>query len=500
MGRAHPPLAVRCATAGLVALSLLLAPSPALAQCLDADEIAGRPLAACDPSHTVAPDISAFSGALYAGDGRALWSRRIDRPHAMASTTKIMTALIALERANLDDVVTISEHASKVPYALGLQPGERLTVRQLVELALVASSNDAAIALGELVNGSESGFVATMNERAAELGLDDTHFANPHGLDQPGHYTSAADLASLTRTAMKLPEFQRVVSIRKLKLAERKDRPARTLKSTNQLLRTYPGIVGGKTGFTDDAKYALVATAQRDDVKLTAVILGAPNSGKRFKTSARLLDWGFKHLRPQTLTTPTETVGAVALSANPSRSVPARFAEETSMTLFDLDGPVTRKLQLAAQLPLPIFEGQPVGTVRLMQGERVLATATAVAALDVASVGETVGAVPVADYIDRVVTVRAAETSSAVQEFTPDVPLRRVVDLDPSVAAPVTEGTTVGEIVYLQGEQVVSRVPVVTATAVEAPGRAEKLGIWLMRGVRGLFGAPRMADAVVTAQ
>jgi D-alanyl-D-alanine carboxypeptidase len=336
-----------------------------------------------------------------------------------------------------------------------------------------------------------------MNDRAVELGLSHTHFANPHGLDAPGHHTSAADLAALARTAMKLPEFRRVVAIEKLKLAARKDRPARTLKSTNQLLRTYRGVVGGKTGFTDDAKYALVAIAQRGDVKLTAVILGAPSSATRFRHSARLLSWGFKHMRPQTLTTPTETVGAVPLSANPSRTVPARFAEETSATVFDLDGPVTRKLQLASRLPLPVYEGQPVGTVRLMQGDRVLATATAVAAVDLASVGETVGAVPVSDYIDKVVAVRAAETSSAVQEYAADKPVRRVVELDSSVAAPVLAGTRVGEIVYVQGASVVSRVPAVAASAVGEPGPAEKVGIWLLRAVRGLFGAPRMAAAVV---
>jgi hypothetical protein len=120
-----------------------------------------------------------------------------------------------------------------------------------------------------------------------------------------------------------------------------------------------------------------------------------------------------------------------------------------------------------------------------------------VAAVDLASVGETVGAVPVSDYIDKVVAVRAAETSSAVQEYAADKPVRRMVELDASVAAPVVAGTRVGEIVYVQGATVVSRVPAIAAATVRAPGPAEKVGIWLLRGVRGLFGAPRMAAAVV---
>jgi D-alanyl-D-alanine carboxypeptidase len=252
--------------------------------------------------------------------------------------------------------------------------------------------------------------------------------------------------------------------------------------------------LGGNTGFTDDAKYSLVTSAQRDGVELTAVILGAPSSSTRFQHSARLLDWGFKHLRVKTLATATETVGTVPLAPNPSRTVPVRFAEETSLPLFDLDGPVERDVRLVTQVPLPVFEGQPLGTVRFAQGDLSLATATVVAAAGVASAQETVGAVPVADYLDRAVIARAGETSSAVLRFDPSSPVERKIMLDQQVSAPVAQGARLGEVVYWQAGQEICRVPVVAASGIEAPGPVAKMGIWLARAFRGLVGASRMAQ------
>jgi len=266
------------ALALVVSFALLGAPSPAVAKRLPTDQIAGLSLASVDPSLTVAPDITAVTGVLVDATGRQLWSRQPTTRRAMASTTKMMTALVVLERSSADEMVTISSAASNVPYATGLIAGERMSVRQLLELALVASSNDAVTALAQHVGGSEGAFVTIMNDRAHELELDETHFANPHGLDRPGHYSSAEDLASLSRTAMLLPEFRRIVTLKSVTLPSYEERPARLLKSTDELLGSYAGILGIKTGFTDDAKYSLVSSAERDGVTLTAVILGAPRS------------------------------------------------------------------------------------------------------------------------------------------------------------------------------------------------------------------------------
>jgi len=489
-------LLVALCTCALCALALV-APGAAPAKRLSSDSISGVPLSACDPSRSVAPDINAASGVIATDDGRILWSRRPSEPRAMASTTKIMTALLVLEQGNLDEVATVSKAAAGVDYSTGLRPGERIPVGKLLELALVASSNDAALALAEHVGGDVATFVDRMNARASELGLGDTHFVNPHGLDAAGHHSSAADLAVLSRTAMGSAEFRRIVALRSVRLPAYKKRAARTIRSTDELLGRYPGLLGVKTGFTDDAKYSFVACAQRDGISLTAVILGASSNSARFKQSKRLLDWGFRHVDVKTVATATETVGAVPVAADPRVEIPVRFAETTATAVFDLDGPLTRSASLVDRVSLPVFQGQPLGTVAVRQGDRVLATLPAVAASDLASVGETVGVVPVVDYLDRTVTARAAETSVPVPAFDPKTPVKRRVVLDPHVSAPVAAGQVVGQIVYSQGATVLVRVPAVAASAVEEPGVFDKVGTWFARGWRALTGAPSMASLQV---
>ncbi len=487
----------RAVLAVALACSMLISPATALATRHDSDTIAGVPLSECDPSKSVAPSISAAAGVICTSDGQVLWSRKATTPRAMASTTKVMTALIVLQQADLDEQVVISESASKVDYAIGLEPGERRSVRELLELALVASSNDAAHALAEHVSGSVPAFVDEMNDRADELELRDTRFANPHGLDQAGHHSSAADLSALARTAMADPAFRSIVGLRSVTLPAYEKRKARTIESTDELLATYPGLLGGKTGFTDDAKYSFVASAERDGVSLTAVVLGAPSSSVRFKHSARLLDWGFDHLKVQTVATATETVGSVPVAVDTRRTVPVRVAETTSTAVFDLAGPVARRLVAKDRIDLPVYAGQTLGRVEVVQGERVLATVPAVAAADIASVNETVGAVPVRDYLDVAVTARAAETSVAVPAFDERVPVRRDVKLERHTSAPVEAGEPLGEITYSQAGRVLVTVPVVAATDVVAPGLMSRLGTWLARGWRAVTGSPTMARLVV---
>ncbi len=336
-----------------------------------------------------------------------------------------------------------------------------------------------------------------MNSRATELGLNDTRFSNPHGLDAPGHRSSAADIASLMHTAMKNPEFRRIVALEKVTLPAYKKRKARKVENTNELLGEYRGMLGGKTGYTGDAKYGVVTTAERDGITLTSVVLGAPSNKARFTNSKRLLDWGFKHLRRQTVATATETVGAVPLAADPSRSVQARFAETTSAVVFDIDGPVKRALLLQQQVALPVFEGQELGRIELTQGERFVASVPVVAAADVASAEETVGSVPISDYLDRSVVARAADASVSVEPFDPAAPVERAVRLYRTVRAPVNAGDRLGEIVYSQKDAAVARVPVIAASTVAAPGVVDRIGIWFERRWRGLTGRPTVASLEV---
>jgi len=485
--------------AAVVLIALACAPSAAFASRLGSDTVGGVALSSHQITPTVAPDLAIKSGLLLAADGRSLWGRAPESTRPMASITKVMTCLLALEHGDLDATVTISKAAAGVEDATGLVAGEKRTVRELLELALVTSSNDAAYALGEHAGGTMPQFVAMMNAKAVSLGLTQTHYANPHGLDAPGHHSSAADIASLSRIAMRQPEFRRMVALRSATLPAYGTRAARTIKSTNELLGVYRGLEGIKTGYTQDAGHSLVASAQRNGITLTAVILGAGTNAARFSQCAKLLDWGFAHYSACAIGTDTATGATVPIAANHARQVAVRYAETTSVPVFDLAGPVTQKTTLPASVKLPVFAGQKLGELVVRQGQTVLARIPAVAAASVASAEETVGSVPVADYLDRAVTARAAATSATVAPFDPDLAVDRRVDLDAKVSAPIAAGQRVGEIVYSQGGKEIVRVPVVSVTAVAEPKLATKVGVWFARGWRMLTGQPTMAPRVVLA-
>lgn len=485
-------LITRLAALGLVAV-LGAQPTIAMAAQLPSDLIGGAALSSGSVPASAAPDIEAAAGILQLSDGRTLWARQADASRAMASTTKLMTAIVVLETADLDDTVTISQAAAKAPWALGLRAGEKVKVGTLLEYLLVVSSNDAAIALAEHTAGSVSAFASRMNERALELGLDETRFVNPHGLDVAGHYSSPSDLAVLADTAMRFPEFQRIVLMRSVSLPRFETRPAKTVKATNELLGRYEGLLGGKTGFTNNAKYSFVACAERDGVKLTAVVLGTRSNSVRFDQTKRLLDWGFSHVILHELGSEDGTIDELPLAENPALTVPLRVKDTTAVPVFDLEGEVTQQLEATERVKLPVFEGQELGTVEVLQAGRRLLSAPVVAARSVASAEETVGMVPVSDYLDRTVLVRAGETSETVRAFDTNQPVYRRVDIDEQIAAPVEPGQIVGHISYVQGGELVVRVPVVAAEKIEAPGFFESVGITLTRGWRGIVGGQRMA-------
>ncbi|HZD38857.1 MAG TPA: hypothetical protein VE664_09470 [Actinomycetes bacterium] len=221
--------------------------------------------------------------------GQVLFDRAERQPRAMASTTKVMTGLLALEHLDPRRTVVIGTEPTTVgEESLELRKGERLTVHQLLLGLLVKSANDAAVALADAVDGSEAAFVRRMNSKAAELGLRDTHYVTPYGLDRPGHHTSARDLARLWEVAMRRVDFRALVSTRSARLPG----PARFRKftNTNQLLGSYAWAVGGKTGFTNDAGRCLVASASRGGRRLVAVALGSPDA---FSDVRALFEYGF---------------------------------------------------------------------------------------------------------------------------------------------------------------------------------------------------------------
>ncbi len=223
-------------------------------------------------------------------DGAVLWAGSAERRLPPASLAKLMTALLALERGNLDETVTVGKGVLQATGTrIGLKPGERLSARELLAAAVVRSANDACRALAEHLGGSLKVFIQVMNQRAAWLGMKDTHFVDPCGHDRDGQYSSAADLAILAEQVMRHDEYLRLAKTPKISF-KTLDGRAFTLRNTNALLGRYPGAIGLKTGHTPGAGNCLVALAERDGVRVTVVLLNSP---RRWSFAPRLMDKAF---------------------------------------------------------------------------------------------------------------------------------------------------------------------------------------------------------------
>ena len=226
-----------------------------------------------------------------AASGQILYAHNANAPLPMASTTKIMTALCAVELADIHDVIVVDEQAVGVEgSSIYLKKGEKLTLLDLLYALLLASANDAAAAIAIGTAGSIETFAECMNEKAEELGLTNTAFENPHGLDAEHHYTTAHDLALIAKEALSYPILRTIVSTNKIRLAETNLNDERFLVNHNKLLRTYEGAIGVKTGYTKRSGRCLVSAAERDGLTLIAVTLNAPDD---WQDHTRLLDAGF---------------------------------------------------------------------------------------------------------------------------------------------------------------------------------------------------------------
>lgn len=344
--------------------------------------VGGRSIVGDTALSAAAPDVAMPAGVLRTIDGRTLWERDAETQRAMASTTKIMTALVVLDNAELTDTVTVSAAAAAVGEAeVGLVAGETYTVQQLLEAMLIHSGNDAAFALAEHVAGDATAFVALMNEKAAQLGLTHTAYTNPHGLDEAGHFTSAADLATLSAVAMADPRFAAIVSMPKVEM--RAGGVARSFDNSNKLIGTYEGANGIKTGWTNRAGYCLVASARRGEVGLIAVVLGTTSENDRFVQAAALLDWGFMHYAERQVASKDATAALVPVSDYLDKTVAAVIAEDAVVPVFDLDGEVVSRVDMVPDVDAPVDAGERLGTLTVVQGERLLAQVPIIAASDV---------------------------------------------------------------------------------------------------------------------
>ena len=244
------------------------------------------------------PNVSAPSWILYDDSiDMVIASAGASDERSIASTTKIMTGLLVVENADFDDMVTISQEAADTGgQEIGLVAGEQMSVGSLFRALMVRSANDAATALAEHVAGSIDNFVQMMNDRADELGLEHTHFANPHGMDAPGHYSSAQDLLTIAMEAMTHPEFANVVRSKVIVMTPAPSGTPRVGISTNLMLSSYDGMMGVKTGLTPHALFTFVGAAERDGRRLYAVVLGSPENFGHFADAKLLLDYGFLDL------------------------------------------------------------------------------------------------------------------------------------------------------------------------------------------------------------
>lgn len=313
------------------------------------------------------PDIRAASAVLMDGDsGRVLYEKDAHTPRLIASTTKLMTALVVACRADDADreVVIRPEWLGSEGSSIYLQAGERMTIRGLLYGLLLQSGNDAAMALACAVGGDMETFVAWMNRQAEELGMKNTHFANPSGLNAEDHYSSAYDMALLARACLGNDLVAEICATKSIAVG------TRTFYNHNKLLSRYPGCVGMKTGYTEKAGRTLVSAARREGQTLICVTLNDPDD---WNDHARLLDYGFENYPLRTLCAEGESLGAAPVNGSLLPAISVCAGAETRYPLCEEEC-VTLRVETAA-LTAPVAAGDPAGrAVWYLDGKAIAET------------------------------------------------------------------------------------------------------------------------------
>ena len=325
-------------------------------------------LALATPALAAVPHVRARAYTVEDGEtGQVLAEYRERARVPIASLTKLMTVLLTVERAKPGDVVTVAPGAAAVgESSIGLRAGDRLTVRELLDGALIQSANDAADALAYYVGkGNEARFVALMNTRARQLGLSDTHYARPDGLDAPGHVSSARDVTKLARLLMRRPIVRSIVRRQSATIAG-----GRVLHTWNDLLATFPGVFGVKTGHTSAAGWNEVASVDRGGAVVYGTILGSPDRATRNADLSALLRWGLSRYRRIPVLTPGRVYAKVKVGygRSPVGLVPAKGLVRP----VRIDQPFVLRVVAEAVATLPVIRGERLGEIRVYQGSRLL--------------------------------------------------------------------------------------------------------------------------------
>ncbi|WP_242964891.1 D-alanyl-D-alanine carboxypeptidase family protein [Scatolibacter rhodanostii] len=340
-------------------------------------------------AETTGFDVSAPSAILMNEDnGEVLYEKNAHEPRSAASITKVMTLCLVFDaidegRLALEDMLSASAHAASMGGSdIWLKEGEMMSVDDLIKSTVIMSANDAAVVLAESVSGSEDTFVAAMNEKAQALGMTNSVFKNCNGLDEEGHVTTAYDVALMSRELMRHPKIMdyTLTWIDYIRNGETQ------LVNTNKLIKTYQGITGLKTGTTSKAGSCITATAKRENLSLIAVVLGASSTQNRFQDAAAMLDYGFANWSVVIPENPV--VGEIPIQGGMKKTLKTVTQDPPSILMKTSEkSAVESKIVLTENLEAPIQEGDIVGYVRYVSGEKELAQSEIKAAESVESIG-----------------------------------------------------------------------------------------------------------------
>ncbi len=332
-------------------------------------------------------EISAPSAILIEqSTGEVLFEKNPDEKLALASVTKVMTMLLVMEaidsgKISFNDMVTGSENAKSMGGStIFLDAGEQMSVYDLLKGVAVASGNDAAVALAEYVSGSEEGFVSLMNERAKELGMVNTQFKNPNGLDEEGHYSSARDISIMSRELLKHEKIFEFTTIWMDSLRN----GAFELSNTNKLIRFYEGANGLKTGSTSIAKNCISASAKRDNMQLIAVIMKAETSADRFEDAKKLLNYGFSNYEIFPALKSGDTAGETLIKKGDKEKISGVIRDNFNVLVKKGDtGDIKVINELKNPVDAPVKKGEEIGKAKILKGEKPIGEVSIISDSDV---------------------------------------------------------------------------------------------------------------------
>lgn len=316
------------------------------------------------------PTVTADAAVLMdATTGDVLFDKQGHKRRAPASTTKMMTAILGFELGRPDEVVTVSPRAAAVGEStIHLDPGEKATLYELITGALVKSGNDACVAIGEHIAGSETQFIRMMNQKAFSIGAKNTHFENTNGLPHKNHYSTAYDLALIARYGLKLPAFSSITRQKETEIHFLEPDFLMDLRNTNKLLWSYPYADGVKTGTTNAAGKCLVASATKDGRQLIAVVLHAPN---RFGDAQKLLEWGFEQTESISVAKAGEEIAVFPMKIAEQLKALAKHSVEISVVKTDKDK-IEKKVKWTRSPDLPIKAGEELGVLEVwLNGQKI---------------------------------------------------------------------------------------------------------------------------------